>query len=421
MTPRRLWLHGCRAALWLTCTSLPLSVAAMPLVQAVQQGLAINPQVRAAFAAGARAGTEVKIAEGGYYPAVSLSGGPQEFDLGEVVYDLSVSQMLYDWGRVASQVDQASASQRKLLESLEVTRDDAALDIIETYMDVLAAQRRVEAAREFIQRLDEIRVLTQARGSDGYTDRSEQDRANLELSRAQEQLSIEKGTLQDLRDQYDLLVGQAPDELQEPTPLSVQNYVDGADLKRVISAAPLQREALEDANLAEAQVREAEAALLPQLNLEASTLRRQIGGSMQSDSQVALRFRMDTFQGLSNFHRPTAALHRLESARSSADGVQRDIRRKLQTLFVTGDTLRWREESLSAQVNEAVQVSALYREQFEVGRRDVIDLLSVQRERFEAERQLINLALERKCIEYRAAAQLGLLGALLENRLQHGS
>ncbi|MCU1715769.1 TolC family protein [Pseudomonas sp. 5P_3.1_Bac2] len=421
MSPRWPLRYLCQAAACLVSLSLPLTLAAMPLEQAVQQGLAINPQVRAAVSEAARAGTQVKIAKGGYYPAVSLSGGPQEFDLGEVVYDLSVSQTLYDWGRVSSQVDQASASQRKLLETLQVTRDDAALDIIETYMDVLAAQRRVEAAREFIQRLDEIRSLTQARGSDGYTDRTELDRANLEFSRAQEQLAIEKGNLQDLRDQYDLLVGQAPDELQEPTPLSVETYVDAADLKRVIRDAPLQREAMEEASLAEAQVQEAKAALLPQLNLEASTLRRQIGGVMQSDSQVALRFRMDTFQGLSNFLRPTAAEQRLESARASADNVQRDIRRKLQTLFVTSDTLRWREQSLSAQVNEAVQVGHLYREQFEVGRRDVIDLLSVQRERFEAERQLINLSLERKRIEYRAAAQLGLLGALLENRLQHGS
>ena len=47
--------------------------------------------------------------------------------------------------------------------------------------------------------------------------------------------------------------------------------------------------------------------------------------------------------------------------------------------------------------------------------------LRTLRERFEAERQLINLHIERKHIEYRAAARVGLLGALLENRLNHGS
>ncbi|MDF5875012.1 TolC family protein [Pseudomonas aeruginosa] len=132
---------------------------------------------------------------------------------------------------------------------------------------------------------------------------------------------------------------------------------------------------------------------------------------------VSLRFRMDTFQGL--FQLPPAdrrAAARLESAKWSADAMQRDIRRQLQNLFDNGDTLRWREQSLTQQVTESEQVGELYREQFEVGRRDVIDLLNVQRERFEAERQLINLRIERKRIEYRAAAQVGLLGPLLENR-----
>ncbi len=119
--------------------------------------------------------------------------GPQEFDFGEIVYDLTASQMLYDWGRVTSKVDSASATQRKLSEAVLVARDDAALDIVETYLDVLASERRVEAVREHIQRLDGIREMTQARGGDGYADRSELDRANLELSRAQEQLSLEKG------------------------------------------------------------------------------------------------------------------------------------------------------------------------------------------------------------------------------------
>ncbi|VFT07677.1 putative outer membrane protein [Pseudomonas aeruginosa] len=41
-------------------------------------------------------------AKGGYYPSVTMSGGPQEFDFGEIVYDLTASQMLYDWGRVTS-------------------------------------------------------------------------------------------------------------------------------------------------------------------------------------------------------------------------------------------------------------------------------------------------------------------------------
>lgn len=197
----------------------------------------------------------------------------------------------------------------------------------------------------------------------------------------------------------------------------MQRYLATRDMPRLITGSPLYQRALEDTNLAQAELRGTKAALLPQLNLEASATRREIGGRLQNDSMVNLRLRMDTIQGLSNFQRPTAAAQRLESASWGQDAIQRDIRRQLQSLFDIGDSLLWREHALAVQVRDSEQVGGLYREQFEVGRRDVIDLLTVQRERFEAERQLIVLQVERLRLEYRAAAQIGLLGPLLENGL----
>jgi len=411
-TPHCRWAARLAFTLW-----LPASAMAMPLDQAVRSGLAIHPQVRAAVAEAARAETEVKIAKGGYYPSLSLSGGPQEFDIGETVYDVTVSQMLYDWGRIDSQVDSAKATQRQLSASAEVTREDAALDIVETYLDVLVAQRRIDAVRRHVRLLDDIRAMTEARGADGYSDRSEQDRAGLEIARAQEQLALEKGALLDAGNQFMLLVGAPPEGLAEPRPQSMQRYLATRDMPRLISGSPLYQRALEDTNLAQAELRGTKAALLPQLNLEASATRREIGGRLQNDSMVNLRLRMDTLQGLSNFQRPTAAAQRLESASWGQDAIQRDIRRQLQSLFDIGDSLLWREHALAVQVRDSEQVGGLYREQFEVGRRDVIDLLTVQRERFEAERQLIVLQVERLRLEYRAAAQIGLLGPLLENGL----
>jgi adhesin transport system outer membrane protein len=82
-------------------------VFAQELADAVRAGLAIHPEVRAVMADRERASTEVEMARSGYHPALSLSAGPQEFNFGDVVYDATVSQMLYDWGRVRSKVDRA--------------------------------------------------------------------------------------------------------------------------------------------------------------------------------------------------------------------------------------------------------------------------------------------------------------------------
>ncbi|WP_295960636.1 TolC family protein, partial [uncultured Xanthomonas sp.] len=187
----------------------------MSLAQAVQQGLSSEPQLRAAMAEAARAATDVRIARSGYYPALSVGAGPKAMDPGEVVYDVNLSQMLYDWGRVSSRVAAARAQQRGQDAGVEVAADDAALAIVDVYLDVLLAQQRLQAVQAHLQRLQAIADLSEAR-SGGYADRSELERTRLELARGQDQLASEQGTLQEVRNQFLLLVGTEAEGLLEP-------------------------------------------------------------------------------------------------------------------------------------------------------------------------------------------------------------
>ncbi|VFT07676.1 putative outer membrane protein [Pseudomonas aeruginosa] len=136
-------------------------------------------------------------------------------------------------------------------------------------------------------------------------------------------------------------------------------------MARVIRESPLQRKALEDANVAEAEVREAKASLLPQLNLwRPARCAGRSAGIRKATRWYPCASAWTPSQGL--FQLPPAdrrGSQRLESAKWSADAMQRDIRRQLQNLFDNGDTLRWREQSLTQQVTESEQVGELYREQ----------------------------------------------------------
>ncbi len=409
-----------RAASACVCLLLavPPGAFAMSLAQAVQQGLSSEPQLRAAMAEAARAATDVRIARSGYYPALSVGAGPKAMDPGEVVYDVNLSQMLYDWGRVSSRVAAARAQQRGQDAGVEVAADDAALAIVDVYLDVLLAQQLLQAVQAHLQRLQAIAELSEAR-SGGYADRSELERTRLELARGQDQLASEQGTLQEVRNQFLLLVGTEAEGLLEPD-LPDLPQLAPAQLARTVDASPLLRKANEQVRAAEAEVREARAALKPQLNLEAAALRRDVGGRLQNDSTISLRLSMDVFQGMSTFLRPQAARQRLEAAQWNVDAVRREILRTVQTLADAGDALRGREQALLQQAQQAVEVAELYREQLSVGRREVIELLNVQRERLEAERQLIALRIERKRLRYRAAAQVGALQAMFRESAHAG-
>jgi adhesin transport system outer membrane protein len=398
----------------------PLKPAgAISLADAVHQGLANHPDVKSAMAKVDQATTEVDIAEAGYYPKLEASVGPTQSirsNLG-FNYNVTATQMLYDWGRVESQVDSASANLRQQTESLLIMREDAALDISEIYLDVLAYGLRIEAVRGHIERLEELNKLSQQRSEAGYQDRSEQGRVGLELARAREQLAIEQGSLQNARQQYQELIGDPTEALDEPALESYsRRLTDKDELESAITDSPIYRQAKEQQAIEEAKVHEADARLLPQLDLEGSATRRPIGGEMTDDQMVALRIRMDPFQGLSNFRRTDAARQRAEAAKWDLGAKQRDIRRKVLTLLENESALADREQALNEQIKNSRDVSEVYQEQFVVGLRTMIELINIHQERFEAERQLVNLQYERKRVQYRAAAQLGQLVPLLEGR-----
>lgn len=409
--------------------------SSLSLEEAVRRGLAINPAVRAAIADAEAAGTETDIAEWGYFPTVDLSAGPEEFPFSEFGYDASARQMLYDWGRVKSQVASADAAERETQRALGVAEEEAALDIAEVYLDVLAATQRLAVTQDYVDDLQSLEGLTEDRGSNGYADRSEQGRVGLDLAQARDELATERGALNDARQQFRVLVGVSPEELDSPTPAILTDRLDdgaarssslrgseaGSDTRIAlddwIAAAPAYRQAVASAEQAQADLDETRAALKPQLNLEGSLQRRQIGGELQDDSVIGFRLRMDTLQGLANFQRPDATRQRLEAARYRIDDQRREIQRSVLTLIEDAEVYRQRQMALEDQVEEAGSVGELYDDQFAIGRRDVNDLLTIRQESFSARRQLIDLESQQKRIQYRAASQLGLINPLITDRL----
>ncbi|MFC4206847.1 TolC family protein [Vreelandella malpeensis] len=394
---------------------LPMTSGAITLDEAVRRGLEINPLVARAEQELLEARTEVEIARDGYWPTVGLSAGPEGFSTSNFGYDLTASQTLYDWGRVRSQVDGASAVERQFEQELNLVSEEAALDVAEVYLDVANARRREAVVERHIEALERIGRLTRSRSDVGYADRTETDRAALEIARAREQAALEEGARRDAVLQFRRLVGEAPDAMVWPDPPALTAILRDAPqvLDEAILDSPQFRQSEERIAQARAGTEEARAALKPRLNLEGSMLRREIGGTMEDDTVVALRLRMDTFQGLSNFRRTESAQQRLEAARWGVEVARRDVGRTLGSLIENFEALGWRREALEAQLGNAASVVEVYEEQFAIGLRDVFDLLSLQRDAFEAERQLVELETEQARMQYRAAAQLGLLYPLM--------
>lgn len=398
----------------------PVSRVKLTLRDAVDRALGLHPEIRAALAVMEGASSEVEAAKGGYYPSLQIASGPENRFRGGWGYDVTVSQVLYDWGGTDSLVASAQAAQRKLTESTQEKRSDVSLDVIELSVDLLTAGQQMEVTSRYHGHLQSLRELIQDRVRAGYSDSSELNRVLQAIGFSQEQSAIERGKWQDAREQLGLLLDLASRDVSvelPPHPDFTARVVASDVLSQHIVRSPRYRQAEEELAASQAVLDTAKAALNPRVQLEASSLRREVGGTMTKDSVLALRLRMDVLQGLSGFHRADAEVKRVESARWAVDAVRRDLHRRVNSLRESEAALSARLSALDVQVAQFGATRSSYRDQFVAGLRNIDDLIRIEREGYDAERQRISTLSEYWRIPYRAAAQLGLLQQVLEGRM----
>ena len=405
-----------RTSLYRLTGLLAVMLAAGPawassLEQAVMRGLARHPEVQAAQAEVRMAQTEVAMSRNSYLPTLGASAGPAAAGLG---YDVSVSQTLYDWGQTRGVVDQKRALLEQQRANLEVVRDDVALQITEVYLDVASARAQLSMLDGHLERLNSLAEMARTRVEGRYSDESETGRVGLAVATAQGAQARLRGTLAEATDLYRLLVDEPPNGVRLPQPPAfLETVANEGALEAAVTNSPLYRKAALSVRVADASVREAQAARYPRLNLEGSVQRREIGGRMIDDSTIGIRFRLSTQPGLSALQRPQLEAQRREVASWNAQTAARNLKRTVSSLGATEGALDARIAALGEQAGQAERVRDLYREQFLVGRRDIQDLVIMETEQFEAERQLVELTIERLRLQYRAAAQLGLLASAM--------
>ena len=381
------------------------------MAAAVREALRRDPDVRATYAEVEVAEVEGDIARNGYLPALNASAGPESSGVG---YDVSLSQTLYDWGQVRATVQRADAITAEQRASYLIKRDDVALEVVELWLDIAQGRAQLDLIRGHIERLSRLQGMAQERVAGRYSDQAELGRANLAVSTAQATRARLNGDLAEAESAFQELVGYPATRVLIPDqPAFMAAVASGPQLEAAITASPLYRRAVHTAEAADASYAEARASARPRLVVEGSVQKREIGGRLIDDSSIGLRLRMNTQQGLSAFQRPRAEQARRDAARLGTETIARELRRKVASLQVSDRALEGRINALADQVSQSDQVRSTYAEQFVVGRRDIQDLVLMENEYFEAERQIIELTIERLRTQYRAAAQLGLLAEAL--------
>lgn len=350
----------------------------------------------------------------------SLRGGEERFRNSASRYALSklggfsldASQVLFDGGSAKNRVREARALNRLSEIELESTRQELALDLSQTYVDILKYRTLLEFAEESARIHRTALRKTSRKHEAGAGPQADVELVTARLSMSEATLSARRRQLFYAVTAYRKYTGLDPDALEEPEypdwalPLSLEEI----DLAR----NPDIRSALASLSVSQARFRGAKSAFYPQLDLllQSSSSDSARYSDRQSDTSGLVMMSYDVFGG----GRRKAELQYSRSAIDKATYELETTEAELGAAFMNA----WNDLIIAEERLERLEdyrdamdsVVFAYQKQFELGQRALINVLDVENELFSAKSSVVEERYNRLQSAYRI---LSFAGTLLES------
>jgi adhesin transport system outer membrane protein len=398
------------------------------LYDAVRAALRKNPEVLAAAAGARAAGAAYDQAGGGRYPTVDLryGAGREESDnvalrsagidsrtLTRQEGSLTLRQNVFDGAQTRSEMERQNFRLESARSRLRETGDIIALRTAEAYLDALRDQGLVRLGEDNVLRHEDLLEKTQLRFKSGVGQRADVEQAAARVALARSGLASARGAAEDSAARYQRVVGQVPSGLSEP-PAPLRHPPPTLDAAKAIASDSSYgiQSARAELSAAQAGVRSTRADMLPRVDVELIANRlRDIDGlpGPNYDNQAMLVMRYNLFRGGIDDARIREAMERETIAMETVINAQRATEESVARAWAAMVVARERIAPLEAHARASEQVQRAYRDQFELGRRSLLDLVNAQNELFQASSALLAGRSAERVTEYRVLAAIGVL------------
>lgn len=389
---------------------------ALDMVTAARRAVAWHPAIAAAIGRLDEQGERIRVARAGYLPRIG-AGVRTEYDHNEPDREIqratvSASQMLYDFGKVSSSVEAATAGADAERARAWLAVDDVARDATHTVIEVQRARELLRIAQEQVRGVSAIVELARRRSEMGASARSDeiQARSREEAARA---LALEvEARLSRWRGSLAALLGQ-PGSAPPPVSMQAPPWLAESCRRQAPSweDAPALLAAQADAQEAQAWSRNARASALPTLSLDAE-LNRALNHSIyrRQDFLIGLNVSMDLYQGGAHRARQRAASHALRAAEASAERARFSLARGLAEARDQTDGLLRSLDLLDARERTIAETRDLYRQQYlALGTRSLLDLLNAEQELHQSRFDRVNTSFDLRRLQTDCLYHAGLL------------
>ncbi len=362
----------------------------------VDHALANYPALIVAQSARNVARYDIERAQAKHYPTVSVAGS-RKLD-GAVTGSLGprVNLNLYASGAIEAEVERERWREMALTSTESERREDIAFDVVQAYYRVLAAVRLRDTTRrsldrhlELVDDFREIAKIDQGRRFDLVQSQARAEQVRFQLAERDTEIALAREALARFYPEpFDPERLPMPPAMPNPLPVTVEGQALLAEKHPAVLAAERQLMA------ARANLKVAKGNRGPRVDVESQT-------GANRFSQLTLSWPAFDMSASAAQSSADAALL---GAAAEVDEQRRLVLETQRRAIAAWRTANERQRIAENQIDIAGQLVEVYREQFGIGRRNLLDLLNAYSElasaEAAAESSKIDAGLARREVEY---------------------
>ena len=378
----------------------PMPKGPLTLDNAVLLAVVRHPTITSQIASVAQAQGGIDVAKAGYYPQITVGsgrntstisngqGGTQS--IGGYTVSLQIAQMLYDFGKVSSAVDQAQATVRREQANLLVQLSSVEQKTAETFINAHRYQEQVQIANEEVSAVQQIYEMARLRAQSGVSTRSDPIQAQTRVQSAQATLiavkSLNDEMLQHLRT---LVGGEIAAGVTQPL---ADERVDAIKLTGVMDSGLMPNVLVAQAQelIARSQLDNAKSQMFPTLSLNYADTKNLTGENPStyvergSNHSLTVGVQWTAYQGGALAGQVRAAQYAFEAARLNVAAARLNGSDAARGYREQALGARNRLGKLGERKDSIATTRDLYREQYKLGTRSILDLLNAEQEYYQA-------------------------------------
>ncbi|HEX4882381.1 MAG TPA: TolC family outer membrane protein [Porticoccaceae bacterium] len=413
-----------------TIAAFAAPAQAVDIRSVIAETVKSNPLVLAELRETDARDRQVRQALAGYYPTLDLIAGYgfQERDPANRTFakpdrtrnelerrelQLSARQLVFDGFYTPYENKNQQARQRSAQFRATSVGEDISLSVTRVFLDVLKQEAILKLAKETLDYHQSVFDRMGERFQSGVGSRADFDQISSRLALARANLQNVSANLRNARINYQQVVGSFPQDGSLEFPGSYNKYLP-ADVEAAVGRAtenhPIMKVAETDLEATGYTYEQTKSSFYPRFDVEVERdLNDNIDGSEEQvdDLRVMLRMRYNLYRGGADQARTQEFAHLVEKAKEIRNNARREVEEEVRLAWVAHDTLVAQIPVLLQYVDGAESTKAAYVDQFDLGRRTLLDLLNTENEAVNAKRDLINAKHDLMLNEYRIFHGMG--------------